>query len=103
MARAAGVLPVRRVRYCNIARMLHPIPRRRVIAGVAALGLWGLAPGVFSAEPGATKSPARPPAYRLAAYTHGPGYDDLDAPTIERVKSHFIDTIGCGIAAFDER
>src|SRR5438445_270177 len=83
--------------------MLHPIPRRRVIAGLAALGLWGLAPRVFSAEPGASKSPARPLADRLAAYADGLGYDDLDAATIERVKSHFIDTIGCGIAAFDER
>jgi len=29
-------------------------------------------------------------------------YDDLDAATIERVKTHVIDTIGCGIGAFDE-
>src|SRR3984893_8483357 len=40
---------------------------------------------------------------RLAAYADGLRYDDLDPETIERVKSHVIDTLGCGIAAFDER
>ena len=84
--------------------MLHSIPRRRVIAGIAAFGLWGLAPRLITAaESGASKSPARPLADRLAAYADGLRHDDLDAATIERVKGHFIDTIGCGIAAFDER
>src|SRR5215471_15348600 len=46
---------------------------------------------------------APPLAERLAAYAHGLRYEDLDAATVERVKSHVIDTIGCGIAAFDER
>jgi len=82
--------------------MPRPIPRRRALVGMAALGLWGLAPRVFAAEPESSKSPARPLAERLAAYAHGLRYDDLDAATIERVKTHFIDTIGCGIAAFDE-
>ena len=44
-----------------------------------------------------------PLAERLAAYAHGLRYDDLDATTIERVKTHVIDTIGCGIGALDER
>ena len=83
--------------------MLHSIPRRRVIAGMAAFGLWGLAPTLRAAESGVSKSPARPLADRLAAYADGLRHDDLDAATIERVKGHFIDTIGCGIAAFDER
>ena len=86
-----------------MARMLHPIPRRRVIAGMAALGLCGLARRLPAAESGASKSPASSLADRLAAYADGLRHDDLDAATIERVKSHFIDTIGCGIAAFDER
>ena len=47
--------------------------------------------------------PVRPLAERLAAYADGLRYDDLDAATIERVKTHVIDTIGCGIGAFDER
>src|SRR3989441_10379265 len=85
-----------------MARMLHSIPRRRVIAGMAAFGLWGLAPRLPAAE-SASKAPARPLADRLAAYADGLRYADLDAATLERVKAHFIDTIGCGIAAFDER
>src|SRR5439155_12520527 len=84
-------------------RMLHSIPRRRVIAGMAAFGLWGLAPTLRAAESGVSKSPARPLADRLAAYADGLRHDDLDAAPIERVKGHFIDTIGCGIAALDER
>jgi 2-methylcitrate dehydratase len=42
-------------------------------------------------------------AARLAEYVLALRYEDLDAATIERVKSHVIDTLGCGIAAFDER
>ena len=77
--------------------MSHPIRRRDVIVGMTACGLAGLAPGARAAEP-----PARPLAERLAAYADGLRYSDLDAATIETVKSHLIDTLGCGIAAFDE-
>src|SRR5215471_15057021 len=45
---------------------------------------------------------APPLAERLADYADRLSYDDLDAATIERVKTHLIDTIGCGIGAFDE-
>src|SRR5262249_36131450 len=45
----------------------------------------------------------RPLAERLAAYAHALRRDDLDAATVERVKVHVIDTIGCGIGAFEER
>ena len=45
----------------------------------------------------------RPLAERLAAYTHALRYDDLDAATVERIKVHVIDTIGCGIGAFEEK
>src|SRR6266496_3972584 len=86
-----------------MARMLHSIPRRRVIAGMAAFGPWSKPPKAEGGHAGSSKSPARPLADRLAAYADGLRYDDLDAATLERVKSHFIDTIGCGIAAFDER
>jgi 2-methylcitrate dehydratase len=44
----------------------------------------------------------RPLAERLADYAYGLRYDDLDAATIEQVKALVIDTLGCGIAAFDE-
>jgi 2-methylcitrate dehydratase len=43
-----------------------------------------------------------PLAQRLAAYAYGLRYEDLDAATIERVKTLVIDTIGCGIGAWDE-
>src|SRR5215467_106927 len=75
--------------------MVHSISRRRAMTGIAALGLGGLAPRAFSQSPSL--------AERLAAYAHALRYEDLDAATVERVKSHVIDTIGCGIAAFDER
>jgi 2-methylcitrate dehydratase len=45
----------------------------------------------------------RPLAERLADYAHRLRYDDLDAATVEQVKSLVIDTLGCGIAAFDEK
>jgi len=48
-------------------------------------------------------SEARPLAERLAEYADRLRYDDLDAATIEQVKILVIDTIGCGIAAFDEQ
>src|SRR4051812_40071328 len=44
----------------------------------------------------------RPLAERLAAYADRLRYEDLDAATVERAKSLVIDTLGCGIAAFDE-
>src|SRR5499426_4181827 len=75
--------------------MAHSISRRRAIAGIAALGLGGVAPRAFS-QPSSL-------AERLAAYAYGLRYEDLEAATVERVKSHVIDTMGCGIAAFDER
>jgi 2-methylcitrate dehydratase len=79
--------------------MSHAIPRRRLLAGMAALGLGGLAPRAAAAA----ETPAHPLAERLAVYADALRYADLDAATIEAVKSHLIDTLGCGIAAFDER
>jgi len=46
---------------------------------------------------------ARPLAERLADYANGLRFDSLDAATIEQVKVLVIDTLGCGLAAFDER
>jgi 2-methylcitrate dehydratase len=43
-----------------------------------------------------------PLAERLADYAHRLRYDDLDRATIEQVKALVVDTLGCGIAAFDE-
>src|SRR5262249_59416414 len=44
----------------------------------------------------------RPLAERLADYTGQLRYEELDAATVEQVKALVIDTLGCGIAAFDE-
>ena len=55
-------------------------------------------PSSLSSEPR-----ARPLAERLAAYADGLRYDDLDDATIERVKVHVIDSLGCGLAAFEEK
>jgi len=72
------------------------ISRRGILAGIAAFSVCGAARNARAAEP-------RPLAARLAEYASTVRYEDLDAATIERVKSHVIDTLGCGIAAFDER
>jgi 2-methylcitrate dehydratase len=85
------------------ATVSHAIPRRAVVAGVAALGWCGLAPRAWAAAPAASESATRPLAERLASYANDLRYDDLDAATIEAVKIHTIDTLGCGLAAFDER
>ena len=45
----------------------------------------------------------RPLAERLAAYAHALTYEELDDATIGRVKTLLIDTIGCGVGAWDEK
>src|ERR1700722_16529815 len=75
----------------------------RLAAGAAALP-------AASRMAAAQDLPKQPPlgqsvaplAARLAAYADRLRYEDIDAATIERVKTHLIDTIGCGIGAFDE-
>ncbi len=74
----------------------NKISRRGAIAGIAALGVHGLARNARASE-------TRPLAERMAEYAAALRFEDLDAETIERVKSHVIDALGCGIAAFDER
>jgi len=80
--------------------MSQVIPRRRVLAGMAALGFAGLRSRTAGAAPEAA---AHPLAERLAGYADRLRYSDLDAVTIEAVKSHLIDTLGCAVAAFDEK
>lgn len=74
---------------------------------MASLGILGVAPSDATtaagpATAGPSEMPAEPLAARLAAYAGRLRYEDLDPTTIERVKAHVIDTLGCGIAAFDE-
>jgi len=79
-------------------------PRRQFLhfaAGAAALPI--------TSQIGRAEDPTsrvlepKPLAARLAAYADGLRYDDLDAATIERVKVHLIDALGCGLAAFNEK
>jgi 2-methylcitrate dehydratase len=78
------------------------LPRRRFLhlaAGATALPLtWS----AVRAED-ATSSPRRSLAARLAAYADGLRYHDLDDATVESVKVHIIDALGCGLAAFDDK
>src|SRR5229473_1701804 len=83
------------------------LPRRAFLhlaAGAAALPA---ASRIAYPQSDPTGTPSEPPVHPLAeglaAYADGLRYDDIDAATIERVKTHVIDTIGCGIGAFDER
>jgi 2-methylcitrate dehydratase len=87
--------------------MSHQIPRRNFVLGMTAVGasafgVPGLVRGAQAAEPTPAVSQKRLLAERLAAYADGLRYADIDAATLEAVKVHFIDTIGCTIAAFDE-
>jgi 2-methylcitrate dehydratase len=80
------------------------IPRRRflhIAAGTAALPALSV---IARAQPAVTQAKQTTPALaeRLAAYADRLRYEDIDPATIERVKSHLIDALGCGIAAFDE-
>lgn len=73
------------------------IQRRRFLHVAAGAALVALA-----------SRPARPQsakllADRLADYASKLRYNDLDEATIEQVKVLVIDTLGCGIAAFDEK
>jgi len=81
------------------------LPRRgflHLAAGAAALpAVSRIARAQSHPAPPPSQSPVRPLAERLAAYADGLHYDDIDAATVERVKTHVIDTIGCGIGAFD--
>jgi 2-methylcitrate dehydratase len=83
------------------------LPRRQFLYLAAGAVTLPVASGIASAQTHPTQPrselPTHPLAARLAAYADGLRYDDLDTATVERVKSHVIDTLGCGIAAFDEK
>jgi 2-methylcitrate dehydratase len=70
------------------------LARRRLLQLAASAAVLPTTPRAVQA--------ARPLVERLADYAHRLRFEDIDAATIERAKAHVIDTIGCGIAAFDE-
>jgi 2-methylcitrate dehydratase len=80
------------------------VSRRNIVIGTAALGAcaFGARP-VRASEAAASPTPAHPLAERLAAYADGLRFADIDPATLEALKVHVVDTIGCAIAAFDER
>src|SRR5260370_37300859 len=83
--------------------MVIKLPRRRLLhltAGPIALPITSR---IAMAQNNPSPPRERPLAERLAAYTHALRYDDLDAATVERIKVHVIDTIGCGIGTFEEK
>jgi 2-methylcitrate dehydratase len=75
------------------------VSRRRAIAQTAAFGLLSLA----SRTTATTVRSSESLAHELAVYADGLRFEDLNSSTIERVKTHVIDTIGCGIGALNER
>ena len=81
-------------------------PRRRFLHLAAGAAAIPAVSAIVRAQPAPASPPSkqatRPLAERLAGYADRLRYDDIDAATIERVKSHVIDVIGCAIAALDE-
>ena len=74
--------------------------RHSLRVAASALALPAVHRGAFAQ--GTRAQAARPLAERLADYADRLRFDDLDAATVERVKVHVIDTLGCSLAAFDE-
>jgi 2-methylcitrate dehydratase len=83
------------------------LPRRRFLQLAAGAAALSTLPRIARAQtypvPLQSGSEEKVLAERLAAYAHDLRYDDLDAETIERVKSHVIASLGCALAAFDEK
>jgi 2-methylcitrate dehydratase len=81
-------------------------PRRRFLHLAAGAGVLPFSWRTAQSENGTPMRPEphQPPlAKRLAAYADGLRYDDLDDATVETVKVHLVDALGCGLAAFDEK
>ena len=75
----------------------------RLGAGAAALPLVTRMLGSQSVKAAnvSTADPL-PLARRLAGYALNLRYEDIDAATIERIKIHLIDSLGCGMGALSE-
>jgi 2-methylcitrate dehydratase len=77
------------------------LDRRVLLAGLAGVAA---APALAQPASVAVKSGAgeAPLAARLADYIDSARVADLDGPTLERAKVHLLDSLGCGLAAFQE-
>jgi 2-methylcitrate dehydratase len=81
------------------------LPRRQLLHLVAGAAALPFSLRLARAEE-QTSPPAEaqiPLAQHLADYASALRYEDLDPATIESVKVHLIDSIGCALAAFDEK
>jgi 2-methylcitrate dehydratase len=67
--------------------------RRRFLRLAAGAGVLPLAWSALRADDAAPGPPQSP----LAAYADGLRFDDLDDATVESVKVHIIDALGCGL------
>ena len=83
------------------------LPRRAFLRLSAGAATFPFTTSLFGAEsrqaPPAGVSREPPLAGRLADYAVALRYEDLDEATIERVKTHVIDTLGCAIGALNEK
>jgi 2-methylcitrate dehydratase len=83
------------------------LPRRAVLHLSAAASVLPLTTRLFAAqsvkEPAASPGGEPPLARRFADYALGLRHEDLDPATIERVKVHLIDSVGCAVGALNER
>jgi 2-methylcitrate dehydratase len=77
------------------------LPRRRFLHLAVSAGTLPLTWSVARADDATSRRPSL--AARLATYADRLRYDDLDDATVESVKVHIIDALGCGLAAFDEK
>jgi 2-methylcitrate dehydratase len=80
--------------------------RRQAIAlatGAASASFDTTAARADQRTPLSRQSSGAPLAERLAIYAHELRYEDLGTATVERVKTHLIDGLGCAIAALEER
>jgi 2-methylcitrate dehydratase len=82
---------------------MQEIPRRSLLAGIAATGFATVARSAEDQKPTEPQTSAAPLADRLAAYAEQLSYRDIDAAALEAVKVLVVDSFGCAIAAFDER
>lgn len=82
------------------------LTRRAVLRLGAGATTLPVSPSIIGSQNVKAASVATPDSFplarRLAEYALGLRYEDLDPATVERVKIHLIDALGCGIGALNE-
>jgi 2-methylcitrate dehydratase len=105
--RAVNGTTSNKARLCHVLGAGMQCCRRRFLSLAASASVLPLTWQAARAQDAALAQPqsgARASlAARLAVYADGLRFDDLDDATVESVKVHIIDALGCGLAAFDER